>query len=176
MKKEETQIHSYQTGSTNPPKSYQGIITVLLILVIFLGGIISGLSMMNIRLFQMLENQNQQQEESLVQFSRQDAVAREADAHSIVLLTLGLSGQEVSQLCRSYYQWPEGLYVTQVEENSPAHLAGIQPGDILVSLGETATATQAETEQVVSRLTPGQHTAQVYRQNGNLELVLIVEE
>ena len=37
---------SYQTGKTVPPKNYQGLITVLLILIIFLGGIVSALSML----------------------------------------------------------------------------------------------------------------------------------
>ena len=43
--------NSYQTGSTRPPKSYRGLITVLLVIIIFLGGIISALSLLNIKLF-----------------------------------------------------------------------------------------------------------------------------
>ena len=41
----------YQTGSTRPPKNYRGLITLLLVIIIFLGGISSALSMLNIRLF-----------------------------------------------------------------------------------------------------------------------------
>lgn len=44
----------YGTGSTMPPKSHRGIIALLLILVIFLSGIVSVLSFLNIRLFQQL--------------------------------------------------------------------------------------------------------------------------
>ena len=44
----------YGTGNTSPPKSHGGIIGLLLILVIFLSGIISLLSFMNIKLFQKI--------------------------------------------------------------------------------------------------------------------------
>lgn len=46
---------SYETGSTQPPKSRCGIIAVLLVLVIFLGGIVSALGILNIRLSAQLD-------------------------------------------------------------------------------------------------------------------------
>jgi len=49
--------NSYQTGPTKPPKSRGGLIAVLLVLVIFLGGIASFLGIMNIRLFRQLSDQ-----------------------------------------------------------------------------------------------------------------------
>ena len=52
----------YGTGNTEPPKSHSGIIALLLILVIFLSGIVSLLSFMNIKLFQQLSEQNRQLE------------------------------------------------------------------------------------------------------------------
>ena len=45
---------SYETGSTKPPKSRGGVIAVLLVAVIFLGGICSALGIMNIKLFHKL--------------------------------------------------------------------------------------------------------------------------
>jgi serine protease Do len=45
---------TYQTGSTNPPKSHSGLIAFLLIAVIFLAGVSSFLGIMNIRLFSAL--------------------------------------------------------------------------------------------------------------------------
>lgn len=47
----------YGTGSTHPPKSHSGLVAVLLVLVIFLGGIASALGLLNIRLFRRLEGQ-----------------------------------------------------------------------------------------------------------------------
>jgi len=48
---------SYQTGRTRPPKSRGGLIAVLLLAVIFLGGVSSVLGIMNIKLFHRLNNQ-----------------------------------------------------------------------------------------------------------------------
>lgn len=53
----------YGTGNTSPPKSHSGIIALLLILVIFLSGIVSLLSFMNIRLFQELSQQAKELEQ-----------------------------------------------------------------------------------------------------------------
>ena len=44
----------YQTGSTTPPKATSGMLTVLLVLVIFLGGMVSAMGLLNIRLIQQL--------------------------------------------------------------------------------------------------------------------------
>ena len=52
----------YGIGNTMPPKSHSGIIALLLILVIFLSGIVSLLSFMNIKLFHQLSEQNKQME------------------------------------------------------------------------------------------------------------------
>ena len=52
----------FGTGNTEPPRSHSGIIALLLILVIFLSGIVSLLSFMNIKLFQELNQQKQQEQ------------------------------------------------------------------------------------------------------------------
>jgi serine protease Do len=41
----------YRTGSTRPPKSHRGILAILLVSVIFLGGVATAFSLLNIRLF-----------------------------------------------------------------------------------------------------------------------------
>ena len=41
----------YGTGSTRPPKSHRGILAILLVSVIFLGGVATAFSLLNIRLF-----------------------------------------------------------------------------------------------------------------------------
>ena len=67
----------YGTGSTHPPKSHGGIVVLLLILVIFLSGIISLLSFMNIKLFQALNQQKQQEQaHSPMAFDHQDDLSR----------------------------------------------------------------------------------------------------
>lgn len=44
----------YGTGSTQPPKSHRALLALLLVIIIFLGGIATALSILNIRLFQEL--------------------------------------------------------------------------------------------------------------------------
>ena len=48
---------TYQTGSTNPPKSRSGLVALLLVIIIFLAGITSILSILNIKLFSALNAQ-----------------------------------------------------------------------------------------------------------------------
>lgn len=55
----------YGTGRTNPPKNRGGIIAFLLVLVIFLGGLVSVLGILNVRLFTQLKQQSKKQEDSL---------------------------------------------------------------------------------------------------------------
>ena len=50
---------SWQTGSTQPPKSRGGLIALMLILIIFLCGIITVLGILNIKLFQKLQVQDE---------------------------------------------------------------------------------------------------------------------
>ena len=49
---------SYETGSTRPPKSYGGLVAVLLVLVILLCGVSSILGVMNIRLGIQMQGQD----------------------------------------------------------------------------------------------------------------------
>jgi len=51
---------TYNIGHTAPPKSYGGVIAILLIIIIFLGGVISILGLLNISLFQKLLKKDQE--------------------------------------------------------------------------------------------------------------------
>lgn len=50
----------FGTGKTEPPKNHSGLIAFLLIVVIFLSGIVSVLSFLNIQLFQQLNEQKKE--------------------------------------------------------------------------------------------------------------------
>ncbi len=52
---------SWQTGSTEPPKSRSSIIAGLLILIIFLCGVITVLGVLNVKMFQELNYQHQEE-------------------------------------------------------------------------------------------------------------------
>ena len=64
----------YGTGRTKPPKSHGGLIAVLLVVVIFLGGLVSVLGILNVKLFNELSNQPAQQPDSL-------SVVEDGDVH-----------------------------------------------------------------------------------------------
>ena len=55
----------YGTGRTEPPKSRGGLIALLLILVIFLTGIVTVLGILNVRLFQQLNRQEEAEDLSI---------------------------------------------------------------------------------------------------------------
>ena len=55
----------YGTGRTQPPKNHGGLIAVLLVVVIFLGGLVSVLGILNVKLFKELSSQPKQKPASL---------------------------------------------------------------------------------------------------------------
>ena len=52
----------YETGRTKPPKSYGSLIALLLVVVIFLGGLVTVLSLLNVKLFAQLQDLSQKEE------------------------------------------------------------------------------------------------------------------
>lgn len=68
---------SYRTGRTNPPKNRRGIFAALMVIVIFLGGIISVLGFLNIKLFQRLHSGNPD-DPGFFQFADDPTAATEA--------------------------------------------------------------------------------------------------
>ena len=53
----------YETGRTKPPKSYGSLIALLLVVVIFLGGLVTVLSLLNVKLFAQLQDLSQKEED-----------------------------------------------------------------------------------------------------------------
>ncbi len=64
----------YQTGKTQPPKSHGGVIAVLLVLVILLCGAVSVLGLLNIRLFQQMQEQPEESQ-SMLSFYQEESTA-----------------------------------------------------------------------------------------------------
>ena len=57
--------NEYRTGQMRPRKNRSGLLALLLILVIFLGGIVSTLSLLNIKLFRQMQESPDQEDSSL---------------------------------------------------------------------------------------------------------------
>ena len=56
--------------------------------------------------------------------------------------TLGISGEGVSAFYQYYYRMPAGLYINHVDGSSSAAAAGIEAGDILISINGTRITSQ----------------------------------
>ena len=131
--------YAYRTGRTDPAKSSRGVIAVLLICVIFLGGLVSGLSIMNIHLFRKL----QRTQAAPVSFARGEAAQIREDS----LALAGMALQEQDPVYQQLHDLPEGLFVAQVEPGSTAEKLHIQPGDVLIRLNKTPVSTLEDMKQ-----------------------------
>ena len=126
---------TYQTGRTQPPKHYRGIVAFLIVLVILLSGISTALSIMNRKLYWKL---NTQETLPQVAFSRSEDVPQATEAvHEEVRELqhhLGISGTLIPDVYLRYYKLPRGIYVSQVANRSEAKEKGIVAGDIIIAL------------------------------------------
>ena len=126
---------TWQTGRTQPPKRYRGLIAILLVLVILLSGISTALSIMNLKLYWKLNTVDNTPQ---VAFSRSVDTPQPTEAvHEEVqeLQThLGISGTVIPRVYQRYYKLPNGIYVSQVASGSEAQEKGMVAGDIIIGL------------------------------------------
>lgn len=126
---------TWQTGRTQPPKRYSGLIAFLIGLVILLSGISTALSIMNLKLYWKLSTVETTPQ---VAFSRADHMPQPTEAvHEEVRELqdhLLISGTVIPDVYQRYYKLPSGIYVSQVAQGSEAQQKGIVAGDIITSL------------------------------------------
>lgn len=166
------QRNEYRTGRTDPRPRRAGFITLLLILVIFLCGLVSVLSIMNIHLFRLLD---EKKESAALSFSKQEAEAPTQTENAVIFA--GMTVQEIPAVYQTVHELPAGLYISHVQEGSAAANAGIIAGDVLTHFvgkpvtqltdlrsalenrfAETATLTICRngTEQTITIILPGE--------------------
>ena len=91
--------------------------------------------------------------------------------------TLGLAGESVTAFDQAYFNIPQGLYLHTVEPDSDAHLQGIAPGDILISLNDQPITGQKELDTLVNALNIGDTvTAVVFMEGEERTITLTVTE
>ena len=134
--------YAYRTGRTDPAKSSRGLIAVLLILLIFLGGMVSALGIMNIHLFRLL----QENQAAPLSFSAGEATQAGEDSLSLA----GMALQETDPVYQELHGLPQGLYVVRVEPGSQAEKLGVHPGDVLTALDKTPVTTLDEAKTLLS--------------------------
>ena len=78
---------------------------------------------------------------------------------------LGIYGRQVGSAQRDLGM-PAGVYISRVEANTPAYAAGVQPGDILISLGDTKIQNMRDLESVMEKVAKGDALRLTLMRNG----------
>ena len=82
--------------------------------------------------------------------------------------SMGITGMDVSIEANDDFGVPFGAYVKEVEMDSPAMLAGIQQGDVIVSLGGINVQKYIEYTNALMSMEPGDNiNVVVMRQSQN---------
>lgn len=68
---------------------------------------------------------------------------------------LGIYGQDVPASYQERLGWPAGVYVSQVESDSPASLAGLRQGDIITSIKGTEISSMEELQSILAECKVG---------------------
>ena len=165
---------TYQTGRTQPPKHYRGIVAFLIVLVILLSGISTALSIMNRKLYWKL---NPPEDTPQVAFSRSEDVpeATEAVHEEVRELQhhLGISGTLIPDVYLRYYKLPRGIYVSQVANHSEAKEKGLVAGDIITGLDGQAVQNDLQLDQWADKKESGDPVEMtVYRSGSEIIISL----
>ena len=91
--------------------------------------------------------------------------------------TLGITGETLDIFYQHYYRMPEGLYLTGVDSSGPAGLAGVEVGDILISLNGTPITTPNELNAFLASCQVGDEvTIIIYRAGRQASATVTVAE
>ena len=126
----------YGTGKMEMPKNNNGIVALLMITVIFLSGLVSVLSFMNIRLFQQLQQEQMEKIPKPIAFAENSSISHEdydmsaySEGDAFYIPKWNVSVYTVTEFDQNYFQWPEGLMIVQAQPNP----YGLREGDIILS-------------------------------------------
>lgn len=90
---------------------------------------------------------------------------------------IGIIGSSVDSVTAKRYNLPEGIYVEEVEEKSPAELAGLQQADIITKIENQEVKSVNELNKIKYTYKIGDTVKlTVYRNGENLELNVILAE
>ncbi|MCD7744594.1 MAG: trypsin-like peptidase domain-containing protein [Lachnospiraceae bacterium] len=94
--------------------------------------------------------------------TRTETVSDEESAY------IGITGQEVSSEMSSVYGIPEGIYITEVAEDSPAAAAGLQAGYIITKFDSTSVSSMTDLKNLLAYYAGGETVSIVvsYQSNG----------
>lgn len=79
---------------------------------------------------------------------------------------LGVKGQSVTDSIQELHKIPEGIYVSAVEVNSPAHNSGIQTGDVITAIGGEVITDMGQFMNALSKYAPGDNIEVTVKRRG----------
>ena len=169
---------TWQTGRTQPPKRYGGLIAFLIGLVILLSGISTALSIMNLKLYWKL---NTVETAPQVSFSRSSEEPQPTEAvHEEVRVLqehLGISGTVIPDVYQRYYKLPGGIYVSRVAEKSEAQEKGLIAGDIITAINGQSIQEDMLLDLWAQTIAPGSSIElSVYRSGSEFTVTLVWNE
>lgn len=90
---------------------------------------------------------------------------------------IGIGGRNVTSQMAKAYEMKEGIYVVSMSPDSPAYLAGIQIGDIIVEVDGKEVKTVDELNDIKNKHSVGDKLVlKVYRNNSYVDVPLILGE
>lgn len=68
---------------------------------------------------------------------------------------LGIMGSDITEEMQQRFNWPSGIYVSEVSEDSPAQKGGIEAGDIIVEFDGDKISSMSSLQSMLSRKQQG---------------------
>lgn len=176
--------NTYRTGSTTPPKSHNGIIALLLVLVIVLCGIITVLGITNAHLFRILAVQDEEQDLPVFFSNSRNASTYGAEQASmqvgmdatVLSAPLGIHGDAVPRVHQLYYSLPSGLCVSEIDPEASAARHGLQVGDIITHVDGFTITSRQDLHQALEHYAVGDIVIlTVYRNGASFPLCVTVQ-
>ena len=75
---------------------------------------------------------------------------------------LGVSGQDIDEKLSSYYDMPEGIYLTKIVEDSPAQEAGLMLYDVITAINGTKVTTGKAMTELIKTYAKGEEITVTY--------------
>ncbi len=90
---------------------------------------------------------------------------------------IGIGGINIDKVTSEKYKYPVGIYVQTVEKSSPAELAGIQAGDIIIKAeGEKVSTMEEINDMKYEKSVGDKFKITVYRNKKEVELTIVLGE
>ena len=88
-------------------------------------------------------------------------------SNNSALSYIGIHGLDISEKAAEAQDIPSGVYVSSVEEDSPALQAGLQPGDIITSVGLGSSVTLRSLHENIMNRSPGDNVEVTVMRQGS---------